>query len=146
MERTWQIEGTSLQESSGCLLTETVQEAAADPRRQRTGDTPSAFFAMQRSVGNRAVQRMVAALRGEDRSPSRTPDSDPHDEMQMAQPECACGGSCSACQSRQGPEVKTALATKPSPDYLLGSPGGLQGHRDTAGLAKPVLACTRRGG
>ena len=114
MERTWQLESASLQESSSFMLTEAPHDTATDRGGRWISDAPGAFFVMQRTVGNRAVQRMMAALRGQDQSPSHTPDSAPHDEMRMAQPKCTCGGSCSTCQSPQRPDLKTALATKPS--------------------------------
>lgn len=119
MERTWQLESASLQESSGFMLTENLPDTAADRRGRGISTTQRAFFAMQRTVGNRAVQRMVEAFQGQDQSPSHTPDSAPNDEMRMAQPTCTCGESCSACQSQQRPDLKTALATKPSGKRLM---------------------------
>jgi uncharacterized protein DUF4157 len=70
---------------------------------------------MQRTVGNRAVQRLLAAVRGQERRSA--PVSEPHDETPMAGPACSCGGTCTSCQSQQQSEAKAAPVTK-----LLGKP------------------------
>jgi hypothetical protein len=111
VERTWQLESVPLQESASLLLTEQAQEAAAEHGRPRTGDTASAFLAMQRTVGNRAMQRLVAAMRGQEPRPS--PVSEPHSETQTAGQECHCGGACASCQSPRWPAPTATPVRKP---------------------------------
>ena len=92
MERIWQPEGASFQEGTVSMLTESRRDAAASRGGRWVGDTPSAFFAMQRAVGNQAVQHIMAALRRSERGPSTIPDAEPHDEQRVVQAKCACGG------------------------------------------------------
>jgi hypothetical protein len=112
VERTWQVESAPIQEGSGVMLMESARAAASDRSESWTDDVPSAFFGMQRTVGNRVVQRMVAAARTEKRQPAGVPEADPQGTTAILQPKCACGGTCSACRDHEETDIKTMLHKK----------------------------------
>jgi len=130
MERTWHFESTPVREGGALMLFQRVHRPAPlwGARQESglpqtgnelpyyTGDVASAFYAMQRTVGNRFVRQAVEAAIARGQATKAVLRTEPHDEPFGLRSKRVCGGVCSMCKLRENTggskHAQTALQRK----------------------------------